>query len=422
MRVDRVQVVTIGADGVIQCGGGLELPGKEAASSTVSDGQAEAYGRIVPKPADGIWSAPGSVNPGFAPKLYGQLSSTAGNVFFSPYSIMEAMAMVHAGAGGNTAIEIAEALSIAPDSETLASRIHNLRLHLSQKVNKGENQLKIANALCVTGMEPLQSYQEIVRAQFEGELFSGGLDRINAWVKEKTAGRIEKILEQLDPNSACVLLNAVYFKGNWETPFKASKTHKAPFRLTSGKKITVDMMSREGGYTVFRDEQVIAVELPYETSASMVLLLPAEENGLAALEAGLNETMLLGLLQQLDTARKERAKLFMPRFKLATSYSLVDPLKQLGVMDALNIRKADFKAMYGETPVAISQITHKATLEVDEMGSVASAATAVEMSRLSAAIEQAPQIRFDRPFLCMIRERSSGTILFMGRVSDPTKE
>ncbi|MGB0743207.1 MAG: serpin family protein [Opitutales bacterium] len=418
-RFDKVQVMTIGPNGGIQCGGGVGLP--VGTTGAGSERQAKEN-KLVRVPGVESLPAPSPVNFGFAPNLYQQLRSTEGNVFFSPYSISEAMAMVHAGAGGDTASQIAKALAVARDSTTLTSQIELMRQHLQQRVKKGENRLNIANALCVTGMEPLQAYKEIVRKQFQGELFTGGLGRINDWVKKKTEGRIETILDKLAPNSACVLLNAVYFKGNWKTPFKASNTHKASFHLSSTDKVTVDMMSREGMFRVVREERWIALELPYETSASMVLMLPVEPKGMDDLEASLNESMLQDVMQQLSSAKKQRAKLFLPKFKLATSYNLIKAIKHLGVVDAFDFDKADFRAMYGERDVAISQIMHKATLEVDEMGSVASAATAVEMQTRGVIIEQAPQLRFDRPFLCMIRERSSGTILFMGRISDPTAE
>ncbi len=362
------------------------------------------------------------INPGFTPKLYAQLSETENNVFFSPYSITEAMAMVHAGAGGNTADEIAKALSIHAKADAIAPRLMAQRALISAHANKGDNKLNIANALCITGKVPEQNYQDIVRNQFKGEIFAGGLEKINGWVEKKTEGNIKKILDELDPNSACVLLNAVYFKGNWQTPFKPSATYKAPFHLDNGKDVKVDMMSRTGSFRVLRDNGLLALELPYKTSASMVLIQADKADGMAALEKQFNEGLLLDLGQRLATAPMERARLFLPKFKIQTKYDLMQPMAELGIKDAFSFKNSDFKKMYARSAVKISQIRHKATLEVDEQGSVATAATAVEMTLKSAAKPRpTPQIRFDRPFMVLIREGTTGTNLFVGRINDPTK-
>ena len=384
------------------------------ASAEVVDGN---KGKLVER-ADR--TAAQDINPAFAADLYAQLCETKDNVFFSPCSITEAMAMVHAGAGGNTATEIAKALSIEGDPKTVAQRLQAQRNHLMSMANQGDDKLNIANALCVTGMTPEQAYQDIVRRQFGGEIFSGGLDEINGWVKDKTEGNIEKILEQLGPNSACVLLNAVYFKGNWQELFETSRTHKAPFHLTDGKKVDVDMMMRKGKIKVLRDKGFVAVELPYQTRASMVLLLPEEADGMGALEKNFSEAKLQDLGKRLASSGEEKVELYLPKFKIETEYDLVKPMQELGIVDAFSFKKSDFKVMYGDSEVCISQIKHKATLEVDEKGSVATAATAVEIFGLSLP-PPTPQIRFDRPFLLMIRDRDSGTNLFMGRINDPTQ-
>jgi serpin B len=360
------------------------------------------------------------INPAFTANLYAQLRETEGNVFFSPYSITEAMAMVHAGAGGNTALEIAKALSIGGDSKTVAQRLQAQRKYLMEVTNKNGDKLRIANALCVTGLTPEQTYQDIVRQEFGGEVFSGGLDKINGWVKEKTEGNIEEILEKLSPNSACVLLNAVYFKGNWQEPFEARRTHKAPFHLVDGKKVNVDMMVRKGEIKVLHEKRFVAVELPYQTRASMVLILPKEAESMAALEKDFSEVKLQNLGKRLASSGTEKVDLYLPKFKIETKYDLVRPMQNLGIVDAFSFEKADFKVMYGSSLVRISQIKHKATLEVDEKGSVATAATAVEIEYKSDR-PPTPQIRFDRPFLLMIRDRDTGTNLFMGRINNPNQ-
>lgn len=424
-------VITIDKDGVIKCGH-LKLPHRPKPNGVPECVEAPEPSsvHIHPpsdfKPDNGIISVRAEgmpvtkeLNPAFTTDLYQQLRKDEGNVFFSPYSITEAMGMVHAGAGGNTAKEIVKAMSLG-NPDLVNARLQNLREHLAAKLDKGDNKLSIANALCVTGEPPLQSYQDIVRKQFGGELFSGGLKEINAWASKKTDGNIDKILEKLSPDSGCVLLNAVYFKGNWKASFNPKQTHKADFQLLPGETVKVDMMTREGSYKVLRDKGLIALELPYQTSASMVLIMPDKADGMAALEKRLNEQLLAEVTRGLQQGRDQEVQLYMPKFKIKTSYDLVDPMKQLGIRDAFDMGKSDFKSMYGKSAVEIGQIQHKATLEVDEIGSVATAVTAVEMQLESARL--VPEVRFDRPFLVLIRDRETGANLFMGRINDPSAE
>jgi serpin B len=356
------------------------------------------------------------LNPDFTPALFRQLKAGEGNVFFSPYSITEAMAMVHAGAGGNTADEIVKAMALGEGSaEDIAQRSGALRAQLA-KLNQGENKLRVANALCVTGATPLESYQNLLRSRYDGELFSGGLDAINGWVNKKTEGKIEKILEKLSPDSACVILNAVYFKADWVTSFDAGATVKAKFQRPGADPVEVDMMRSESSYRTLWDKGLIAVELPYKNGASMVLVMPDKADGMAALEDRLGARFLQETCDKLRKRNAHQAVVQVPKFKVATQYDLIPTMKQLGMSDAFEMARADFKAMYGKTPVQISQIVHKATLEVDEKGSVATAATAVEMQKESGPA----RIRFDRPFLVLIRDQATGTTLFMGRINDPS--
>ena len=162
----------------------------------------------------------------------------------------------------------------------------------------------------------------------------------------------------------------------------------------------------------------IAVELPYQTRASMVLILPEKADGMAALKKNFSEATLQNLGKRLASSGEEEIELYLPQFKIETEDDLVKPMRNLGTVDAVNFDRVDFKAMFSDRKVRIGLIKHKATLEVDEKGSVATAATAVEIIGRSCP-RPTPQIRFDRPFLVMIRDRDSGTNLFMGRINDP---
>jgi len=362
---------------------------------------------------------PQAINPAFTTNLYQQLRAKEGNVFFSPCSITQAMGMAYMGAKGDTAAEFAKALSLGGPQESLPGQMEQWRNTLHSSANVKDDKLNIANALCVTGQVPLQSYQDLVRQQFGGELFAGGLEEINGWVDKKTEGRIKKILEELDPNSACMLLNAVYFKGSWKDPFSPFDTRIRDFHVTADKSVKVPMMTRKGRYAVVRNEQYIAVELPYQTSCSMVLMMPAKAEGFEKFEAGMNDALVTKVCRELK-GKKREIELAMPKFKIETKYDLVPAMKQLGLAKAFDMEQADFSAMYERDDIAIGQIVHKATLEVDEQGSVATAATGIAANSYSASMPT-PAIHFDRPFLVLIRENNTNTTLFMGRISDPTK-
>jgi len=400
-------------------------PGCVVKPPVVGEVQGERQGRgKVLVHGDGIagpcLAAPANeLNPAFTTDLYQQLRGTEGNVFFSPCSITQAMGMAYMGAKGDTAAEFAKAMSLSGSQKNLPGQMEHWRNTLQGSANVNNDKLRIANALCVTGEVPLQSYQDLVRQKFGGELFAGGLEEINGWVNKKTEGNIEKILESLDPNSACVILNAVYFKGSWKTPFSPSDTRERDFHVTADKSVKVPMMSREGHCAVVRNERYIAVELPYKTSCSMVLMMPTKAEDFGKLEAGLNEELVRKICVDLKGAAQE-IDLAMPRFKIATEYNLVPAMNQLGLAKAFDMDQADFSAMYERDDIAIGQIVHKATLEVDEQGSVATAATAIEMAANSISMPT-PSIHFDRPFIVLIRENNTNTTLFMGRISDPTK-
>ena len=366
---------------------------------------------------------PQSINPGFAPALYAQLRTTEGNLFFSPYSITEAMGMAHAGAKGETASEIASALSLLHGPENDTSSMQVLRRQVLEGANQKDDQLRIANALCIVRGAPLQSYQNLVRQKFDSELFGGDITTINDWVSKKTEGRIDKVLENLDPNTTCVLLNAVYFKGNWLTPFHAHDTHDSAFHLADGTSVKTKMMSNRNFYATVSNDKWIAVEMPYKGNCSMVLLMPTARDQFEAFEAGLSEDFFADLSKQLRSAKGQMKEidLSVPKFKFTTSYEMTGTMKALGIQKAFDSLEADFTAMYGSKGVFISQIVHKAALEVDEQGSVAAAVTAVMVAAPNMP-RPCPEVRFDRPFIVLITENTTNSTLFMGRISNPTAE
>jgi serine protease inhibitor len=354
----------------------------------------------------------------FAVQSYRELGSEAGNLFFSPYSVSSALGMTYAGARGNTAKEMEKTLHFDLGQTELHSAFKSLNKELVATAQKSGQKLNIANALVLTGGDVSGEFESILKNYYDAEIFGGGLDAINGWVKEKTEGKIEKILENLSGNSVCVILNAIYFKGVWESQFQKSSTHDAPFSVSASKKVTVPLMYQKSSFKLLDEKNFQAVSLPYKDNyLSMVILLPNTVDGLAALEKQLTTQRLKEWLAALDEQPVEKIHLYLPKFKLETGYNLVSPFMNMGMKDAFG-RTADFSGMgWPKGSLWISQIIHKAFVEVNEEGTEAAAATAVEMQTKS--IHYDPEFRADHPFVFVIRDNQSGAILFMGRLINP---
>ncbi|OPY85129.1 MAG: Serpin (serine protease inhibitor) [Syntrophus sp. PtaU1.Bin208] len=359
-------------------------------------------------------------NSAFALKLYGQLRSTEGNLFFSPFSISSALGMTYAGARQNTAKEMGEALSFMLEQGQLPSAFKRLNRELAANACQAGQKLRIANGLCLTGGDVSSDFKTLLKENYDAELFSGGVDRINGWVKEKTEGKIEKIIESLESNSVCVLLNAIYFKGQWESRFRESDTRDAPFKVSPGREVTVPFMFQKSNFQILKAHDFRAASIPYQGKRlSMVILLPDRADGLRDLEKQLTEDNVKKWLAELKAARAEKTEFYLPKFKLETGYDLVSPCQALGMKDAFDDSgKADFSGMgWRKGELWIAQIKHKAFVEVNEEGTEAAAATVVAM--VAMALREPPVFRADHPFLFLIRDNATGSILFMGRVVNP---
>ena len=372
-------------------------------------------GAVVPE------EVPPTDNTAFALSLYGKLAPAEGNLFLSPYSISSAMGMTYAGARENTAAEMAKALAFAATPGQLPAAFKRLNATILASARHGGQSLNIANGICLTGGNVSNEYKAVLRDNFDAEIFAGGLDKINGWVKEKTEGKIGKILEELSADSVCVLLNAIYFKGNWASRFKREATRDAPFRLGAGKEAIVPLMYQKGQFKLLEKDAFQALVVPYSGKAlSMVIVLPRAVDGLAALEKTLTAEKLAQWLAEADKQAEREAEVFVPRFTLESDYELMPPFKALGIKDAFDANKADFRGMgWPKGDLWIAQIKHKAHVEVNEEGTEAAGATAVEVQTESA--RRYPVFRADHPFLFVIREHATGSILFFGRLSDPTK-
>lgn len=355
----------------------------------------------------------------FAVKSYRELGGKEGNLFFSPFSVSSALGMTYAGARGNTEKEMKEVLYFQLDQTKLHPAFKSLNKDMMATAGKSGQKLNIANALVLTGGNVSGEFKTILKDNYDAEIFPGNLSAINGWVDKKTESKIKTILEKLSPNSVCVILNAIYFKGIWETQFQQSNTKNEPFNVSAGKQVTVPLMYQKNDFNIMTQKDFQAVSIPYKgKNLSAVIFLPNTIDGLSALEKQLTSQNLKEWLAQLDKQRVQKVDLYLPKFKFETSYDLVPAFQKMGMKDAFDTM-ADFRGMgWPKGDLWISQIKHKAFVEVNEEGTEAAAATAVEMATKSIRMNP-PVFRADHPFIFIIRDNQSGTILFMGRIVNP---
>ena len=371
-------------------------------------------------------------NTAFALDLYAQLRTQGGNLFLSPHSISSALAMTYAGARENTAAEMEKALHFTEGQAGTPPAFAALQARLAEIEKKGHLQLAVANSLWPQQDYPfLPDYLDGVKAAYGSVIApqdfksdaEGARRTINRWVEEKTRDKIQDLIAPggLDPLTRLVLVNAIYFKGSWASPFDPAQTEEGAFWVSPAAEVRVPLMAKMQRlpYAEFEDVQV--AQLPYAGGElSMLVVLPREKDGLAALEARLAPERLAEWRAGL--AERE-VRVFLPKFKLTWgAVKLNEALKALGMVDAFSDTQADFSGMDGQLRwLYIGAVLHKAFVEVNEEGTEAAAATAVVMRMRAMRPATPPEFRADHPFLFLIQEEETGAILFMGRVADPTK-
>ena len=377
----------------------------------------------------------------FAFELYAKLLNKEGNLFFSPYSISTALALTYCGARGQTESQMAGVLhfpvitkpgtelssKLIPDRKQFASVFGKFIQDLNSRGEKGGYELRIANALWgQKGYEFLEEYLELVKTKYDGQLNEVDFIRaaeatrrtINKWVEKKTNNKIKNLIQKgvLDSMTRLVLTNAIYFKGNWARQFEKDKTKDAPFTLDDGKKVDVAMMNQTAEFGYMETKSFQGLELPYvDDELSMIILLPKETDGLDEFEKTLTVENLSKWLSRLY---KREVIVSVPKFKMTSQFSLASVLKSMGMTDAFS-SNANFSGINGKRDLFISAVIHKAYIDVNEEGTEAAAATAVTIRLTSIGPSQTPIFRADHPFLFLIRDNHSGSILFIGRVMNP---
>ena len=368
-------------------------------------------------------------NTAFALNLYGELKSSGDNLFFSPYSISTALAMTYGGARGETASQMAGALQLAG---LPASRVHaafgGLRTVMDSISDRGNVRLSVANAIWPQkGFPFLKDYLGLLKQDYGSTITpldyaadpAASAQVINEWVDGQTQHKITGLIgpKSLNPNTRLLLVNAIYFMGHWSSPFKAEDTFLGTFHLSASRDVKHQMMHQTANFAYAETPDLKIVELPYDgAEISMVVLLPRSVDGIRDLENSLNTGRLAGWIGSLQ---ETRISLQLPKFTQTTTFSLTSTLKEMGMPLAFD-PKADFSGMDGPLGgLFISDVVHKAYVRVDEAGTEAAAATAVEMEFAMMRQDPIPEFTADHPFLFLLRQRSTGTILFMGRVMEP---
>jgi len=365
-------------------------------------------------------------NTAFALRMHQELSSKEGNLFFSPYSISSALGMTYAGARNNTEKEIKQVLHFPGEPGALCRSFGELQEGLNLVQKAGKIKLSIANAIWYErSYKFLPSFIDVVQNDYRSKIaqadFVGNAEAerkvINTWVEKQTNDKIKDLIPSgvLNSLTRMVLVNAIYFKGDWASQFKEINTRELDFNVTAKEKVKAKMMYQQEDFRVAEDENTQVLEMMYKGDRlSMLVLLPKQKNEISKLEKTLTAEKLRGLISKL---RKTKVQVTFPKFKIETGYDLVPPFMKLGMKDVFN-SKSDFSGMDGAKDLYISAILHKAFVEVDEKGTEAAAATAVVMSLKSVA-PRYPRFNADHPFLFLIRDNVTGSILFMGRMVNP---
>ncbi len=366
-------------------------------------------------------------NTAFALQLYGTLRSTEGNLVLSPYSISSALAMTCAGARGQTARQMEQTLHF--DQSQTDPHALSGRLDTALKSAQGSNELNIANSLWPQEKYPFRvEFLNLLRKDYGTTVtpldYAGHAEQarvtINQWVDDKTRHKIAEIIAPgvLNDSTRLVLVNAIYFKGTWATPFAESATQPDDFYTTPDMTITVPFMHTGGQFSYGENDQLQLIALPYAgRRLEMIILLPRSRDGMGQLETGLTAASLSAWTSEM---RDQEVNVALPKFRMSSGFGLGDTLRALGMKDAFDPEKADFSGMDGSHWLYISAVLHKAYIDVNEKGTEAAAATAVGIEAGAVLVEKPPrEFRADHPFLFLIRDSATGSILFMGRVAKP---
>jgi serpin B len=368
-----------------------------------------------------------AANTRFSLKLFSQIQKQQANqnIFISPTSIGVALSIAYNGSNGQTRQAIARTLELPEISIQEVNRANAILKNQLQE-SSSKSQISLANSLWISKQETIkQDFIQTIQKYYQAEIQTidfreaKAAATINSWVNRSTKGKIDKIIENIEPDTVFLLLNAIYFQGNWKSPFLKESTIDHPFILANGSSKSVKMMFTQiPGLKYQENELFQAISLPYsDNRLSMYIFLPNKTLGLRGFYQNLNHKNWEKWMEQFNSDElgndySQAISIGLPRFKLNYEIDLIDAFKALGMQIAFS-NNADFSAMIAP-PLSISKFKHKAFMEANEEGTTAAATTVAGGTR-----GLQTQIIFDRPFFCVISDNQTGTILFMGSVVDP---
>jgi serpin B len=369
----------------------------------------------------------------FALDYYSKLKDKdSNNIFFSPFSISSALAMTYEGAKGQTAEEIQSVFYFPEDSDSRRKEYSAI----FDEINKKDKEYKLSNANALWAQDDyqfLKDYFDNVEKYYGGKVTNldfkkdpeGSRVTINNWVEKQTENKIKNLISfgGINTETKLILTNAIYFKGEWVKQFNKDNTKEENFRTYKDGIVKAQMMQRTDEKAIFNyteDSNLQILEMPYSGDELSILLLLPKNDNLEKLESLLSTKKLLEWKKDL---KEQRVKIYIPKFKFETRYLMTNDLKSMGMPTAFS-SLADFSGMTGYKELKINEVIHKAFVEVNEEGTEAAAVTSVEMRPMSISSPQKkpeiPIFRADHSFIFLIQQKSTGNILFMGRVVNPT--
>ena len=368
----------------------------------------------------------------FSIDLFQTMKSPEENLFFSPLSIYTLLSIVFAGARGLTETQIKAILYIKLDQNRFHSNYKKLLRVFQHDMG---SELSMANLLCIhKSYQLFDKYLWIVEDTYGGAIWKldfnaikETISKINSWVAEHTHGKIKDVIQTLKDDDGLVLVNAIYFKGTWENLFEEKDTKEDNFTLLSGDKILIPMMHQKKKFRYLNEDGCQILEMPYKgirlygslEHFSMIIILPEKNDGIEDIEKSLSNEKIENYLEKLHYILEREINVFFPKFKIETEYELKKVLKNLGMTSAFT-DGANFTGIAEDPPRYISQIIHKAYVEVNERGTEAAAVTALRLLGCGMVPTVKPtEFRADHPFIFLLIDSNTRTILFIGRIMNP---